>query len=58
MSECSKEQKPSKGSNKSGVTTTEYAKQFGLNPPKKSVEEIDKANSPSGRGKPPGAFRP
>jgi hypothetical protein len=57
MSDC-KEQKVSKGSNKSGVTTKEYVSQLGGFPPKKSVEEIEKANSPSGRGKPPGAFRP
>ncbi len=53
-----KEQKVSKGSNKSGVTTKQYVSQLGGFPPKKSVEQIDKANTPSSRGKAPGAFRP
>ncbi len=53
-----KEQKVSKGSNKSGMTNKQYATYLGGYPPKKSVEQIDKANTPSSRGKAPGAFRP
>ncbi len=54
----SKVNAPKKESNKSGVSHKEYAQVLGGYPDKKSVEQIDKANSPSGRGKPPGSFRP
>lgn len=43
---------------KSGCKNPEYADQFlKSEPPKKSVEEIDKANSPRSRGKAPGSVR-
>ncbi len=50
---------PKKGDNPSGITNKQYAsKVLGGYPPQRSAEESNNLNSPSKRGKPPGAFRP
>ena len=51
------EKKQPKSSIKSGVEYDERVKQSGGLPPKKSVEEISKVNSPSGRKRAPGSVR-
>ena len=43
-----------KSDNKSGVPAKEYASQHGAQPPKKSVEEIEKVNTPKSA---PGSVR-
>lgn len=40
-----------------GVNKTEYLKTIGGIPEKKSVEQIDKQNSPQGRKRAPGSVR-
>jgi hypothetical protein len=42
---------------KSGTSRDTFVKTLGGEPPIKKVEEIDKVNSPVGRGKPPGSVR-
>lgn len=43
-----------KSDNKSGVTNKDYVSQLGGNPPKKSVEEIERVNTPKNA---PGSVR-
>jgi len=48
----------SKKAGPSGMTNKEYAKSvIGGVPPKKTVQQIEKVNSPSGRGRAPGSVR-
>jgi hypothetical protein len=42
---------------KSGTSRETFVKTLGGEPPEKDVKEIDKVNSPVGRGKPPGSVR-
>lgn len=42
---------------KSGTSRDSFVKVLGGEPPMKDVKEIDKVNSPVGRGKPPGSVR-
>jgi hypothetical protein len=49
--------KDAKSTVKSGTSRETFVKTLGGEPPEKEVKEIDKVNSPVGRGKAPGAVR-
>lgn len=52
-----KDQENKSSVNSGTVNKTEYVKVLGGQPGKKSVEEIDRVNSPQGRKRAPGSVR-